>query len=62
MNTVGTIDIAQKIRRPGETQESAVNRVKSWVREGIFDGLLLETEPGTGREARHRRGRSRVQC
>lgn len=49
MKTVGTSEIAAKIRRPGEDETSAVNRLKSWVREGLFHALLRDTEPGTGR-------------
>ena len=53
--TVSTVEIAAKIRRPGETLEAAVNRLKSWVREGLFDQFLQDAEPGTGRARQYSR-------
>ncbi len=55
MKTVGTVEIAEKIQRPGEDLESAINRLKSWVREGLFDKFLQDAEPGTGRARQYSR-------
>jgi hypothetical protein len=54
LKTFGTKELAAKIRRKGESEEAAVNRIKSWVREGLFYNYLEDSEPGTGQSRRYR--------
>ena len=53
VKTFSTVEIAAKIQRAGEDREAAVNRVKSWVREGLLYNSLVDPEPGVGRSRQY---------
>jgi hypothetical protein len=50
--TVTTKDIAEKIKRPGEDQQIAVDRLKNWTREGLLK-TVGEKNPGKGRSRQY---------
>jgi hypothetical protein len=54
VQTISVKDIAMKILRPGETMESAINRVKNWTREGLIRPVG-DRHPGTGRARQYHR-------
>jgi hypothetical protein len=41
-------DIAERIQRPGETLQTAIDRVRNWTKEG-FLSLIGDKNPGIGR-------------
>jgi hypothetical protein len=47
-------DVAEKIRRPGETLTTAVDRLRDWVKEGLIRPAG-EPHPGTGRKRQYSR-------
>jgi hypothetical protein len=48
--TVG--DIAQKVQRPGEELQTAVDRVRNWTKEGLLKPVG-DIHPGTGRKKQY---------
>jgi hypothetical protein len=54
VQTISVKDIALKILQPGETMESAVNRIKNWTREGLITPVG-DRHPGTGRARQYPR-------
>lgn len=54
MPTVTAKDIAEKIKRPGEPMQVAVDRLRNWTREGLIKPTG-EKHPGTGRAKRYPR-------
>lgn len=48
MQTVTAKDIAERIKRPDEDLQAAVDRLKNWTREGLLK-TVGEKNPGRGR-------------
>ena len=46
--TITAKDIAEKIKKPGEKRQVAVDRLKNWTREGLLKPTG-EKHPGKGR-------------
>jgi hypothetical protein len=47
MQTVSVGEIGEKVRRPGETLQTAIDRVKNWAKEGLIKAE--SKNPGVGR-------------
>lgn len=54
MQDISVKDIAERIQRPGETLQTAIDRVRNWTKEGLLS-LAGEKNPGTGRARRYSR-------
>ena len=54
MKVVDTARMVDAIQRRGESRDVALNRLKSWVREGVFDDFLVDSQPGSGRSRQYR--------
>src|SRR2546421_7458956 len=48
MQTVSVSDIAEKVQRPGEPLQTAIDRVKNWTKEGLIKPE--KKNPGVGRK------------
>lgn len=48
MQDISVKDIAVRIQRPGETLQTATDRVRNWTKEGLLS-LAGEKNPGVGR-------------
>ena len=54
MTTVSVKDIAEKIQRPDEPLQSAIDRLRNWTKEGLIVPSG-EKHPGTGRARQYPR-------
>src|SRR5258708_33650273 len=54
MPTVTAKDIAEKIQRPGEELQVAVDRLRNWTREGLIKPVGTK-HPGKGRAKQYPR-------
>jgi hypothetical protein len=54
MQTVTAKDIAEKIQRPGEALQVAVDRLRNWTREGLIKPVGAK-HPGKGRAKQYPR-------
>jgi hypothetical protein len=52
MQTVSVGEIAEKVKRPGEALQTAIDRVKNWAKEGLIKPVG-DKNPGSGRARRY---------
>jgi hypothetical protein len=55
MQTVSVGDIAEKVKRPGEALQTAIDRVKNWAKEGLIKPEGGKN-PGVGRRRQFSHG------